>query len=155
MLTLDGKRFLMVHATPRDPLDEYVPADPAAWAARIAGLKVDFVLAGHTHVPFKLQIGQTTVLNPGAIGLQRDGDPRARYAVIDNGKVEMKQVEYDVEATVSAIMANGLDPLAKRMLADVYRVGRYVHPADMPTPLATRMPMVNGGGKSAKPVTTL
>lgn len=141
MLTLGGLKFLLVHASPRDPLDEYVPPDPAAWAARIAGLNVDFVLAGHTHVPFVLQIGKTRVVNPGAIGLQRDGDPRARYAVIEDGRVELKQIEYDVEATVSAVLANGLDPLAKRMLADVYRVGKYVHPAELPV-------KVTGGGKA-------
>ena len=148
MLTLGGLRFLLVHASPRDPLDEYVPPDSAAWAARIAGLHVDFVLAGHTHVPFVLQIGKTTVLNPGAVGLQRDGDPRARYAVIEDGKVELKAVEYDVEATVSAVLANGLDPMAKRMLADVYRVGKYVHPAELPAPPA-KSPPVNGS--PAKP----
>ncbi|MFO0936021.1 MAG: hypothetical protein U0798_05825 [Gemmataceae bacterium] len=28
MLTLDGKKYLLVHATPRDPLDEYTTNDP-------------------------------------------------------------------------------------------------------------------------------
>src|SRR6185437_4415949 len=30
-VTLDGVRFLMVHATPRDPLDEYAIADADFW----------------------------------------------------------------------------------------------------------------------------
>ncbi len=127
MLTLGGKRFLLVHASPRDPLDEYVPAEPEAWAARLAGLAVDYLLVGHTHVQFSFEAGRTTVVNPGSVGLQRDGDPQARYAVIEDGRVELKRVPYDVEATVAAVAADEpLDPLAKQLLAEIYRVGRYV-----------------------------
>jgi putative phosphoesterase len=126
MLTLDGKRFLLVHASPRDPLDEYVPAEREAWAARLAGLKVDFLLVGHTHLQFALDVGSTMVVNPGSVGLQRDGDPRARYAIIENGRVELKRLEYDVEETIRAVTDSPLDPLAKQLLAEVYRVGRYV-----------------------------
>lgn len=126
MLTLGGKRFLMVHASPRDPLDEYVGADPAAWEARLGGVKVDYLLVGHTHLQFALQAGQTTVVNPGSVGLQRDGDPRVRYAVIEGDRVELKQVGYDVEAAVAAVAASPIEPAAKKLLAEVYRTGRYV-----------------------------
>jgi putative phosphoesterase len=126
MLTLGGKKFLLVHASPRDPLDEYVGADPAAWAVRLGGVKVDYLLVGHTHLQFSLQAGSTTVVNPGSVGLQRDGDPRARYAVIEDGKVELKQVEYDVEKVVAALVDSPLEPPAKRLLAEVYRAGKYV-----------------------------
>jgi len=51
MFALGGKRFLMVHATPRDPMDEYARADPAFWEPLVAGLGVDYLLAGHTHQP--------------------------------------------------------------------------------------------------------
>jgi putative phosphoesterase len=128
MLTLGGLRFLLVHATPRDPLEEYAPPDPAVWQQRLAGVKADFVCVGHTHQQFALPVGNTTVLNPGSVGLPRDGDPRARYAVIDDGRVELKQVEYDVEATVAALMASDYEPEAKRQLADVYRLGKYTFP---------------------------
>jgi hypothetical protein len=66
------------------------------------------------------------VVNPGSVGLQRDGDPRARYAVIENGAVELKQVAYDVEAAVAAVADSSIEPTAKKLLAGVYRVGRYV-----------------------------
>jgi putative phosphoesterase len=122
---LDGLRFLLVHASPRDPLEEYVPLDPKLWEARIKDLKVDFVCVGHTHQQFVLPIGNVRVLNPGSVGLPRDGDPRARYAIIENGKVELKQVEYDIESTVSAVMASALDDEAKTQLAEVYRLGKY------------------------------
>ena len=135
MLTLDGKRYLLVHASPRDPLDEYVPNDPEAWAARVGHLRVDFVLVGHTHTQFVVDAGNgVTVVNPGSVGLQRDGDPRAKYAVIEDGVVELKQVPYDVGRTVAAVEAGPFDPQAKRMLAEVYRFGRFAAADGTPPP---------------------
>jgi putative phosphoesterase len=134
MLTLGGAKILLVHASPRDPLDEYVPPDPAAWAPRLAGVSADFVCVGHTHVQYVLPVGSTTVVNPGSVGLQRDGDPRARYAVIEDGRVELKQVEYDPEPVVAEVAADPhLPGPARRILTDVYRLGRYVHPPELPT----------------------
>jgi putative phosphoesterase len=125
MLSLDGKKFLLVHATPRDPLDEYAPADPNVWSNRLMGIDADFVLVGHTHVQFSLPVGRTTVVNPGAVGLPRDGDPSVRYAIIENGRVDLKSCEYDVEKTVAAVQDDPmLEDRAKAMLTDVYRNGR-------------------------------
>jgi putative phosphoesterase len=121
MLTLDGKRFLMVHGTPRDPMDEYVLADAEDWAPLVAGLNADFVLVGHTHQLYSLEVNGTTVVNPGSVGLTRSGDPRATYAVIDDGRVELKHQEYPVEETIAALDGFVSDPRAKQMLADVYR----------------------------------
>jgi putative phosphoesterase len=143
MLTLGGKRFLLVHASPRDPLDEYVPTDTAAWTTRVADLNVDFVCVGHTHVQSAMTVGQgVTVVNPGSIGLQRDGNPRAKYAIIEDGKVQLKQIPYDIDRTVAAVDASPLDPQAKRMLTDVYRLGKLA-PADS-TPMPGRLPKPAG-----------
>ena len=126
MLTLAGKRFLLVHATPRDPLDEYATADPNFWAPRLAGLAVDFVCVGHTHQPYTLKVNGITVINPGSVGLSRDGDPRAAYAVLDGDHIQLKRVEYPVERTVQAVQASGFDPTAKQMLTSIYRGGGYL-----------------------------
>ena len=127
MVTLDGLRFLLVHATPRDPLDEYTPTDPKAWAMRLNGIKADFVLVGHTHQQFTFNVGQSILLNPGSVGLPRDGDPRARYAIIENGVVQLKQVPYSIADTLAGLATMEIDPKAKSMLADVYRFGRYMN----------------------------
>jgi putative phosphoesterase len=128
LFTLAGKRFLLVHATPRDPMDEYVMADPVQWANRVAGWNADYVCVGHTHVQFALDVVGTKVINPGSLGLQRDGVPLARYAVIDGDEVQLKQMEYDVEATAAAVDGSPFDDKAKKMLNEVYRYGRYQHP---------------------------
>jgi len=121
MLKLGGKRWLLVHATPRDPMDEYAAPDPAFWAARLQGLDVDFVCVGHTHVPYVLQVGRTTVVNPGSVGLSRDSDPRAAYAILDGDAISLKRVDYDVDQTIAAVDASNIDATAKRMLTEVYR----------------------------------
>ena len=127
MLTLDGKRFLLVHATPRDPLDEYTPSDPKSWESRLRGVKADFVLVGHTHQQFSFPVGDAVLVNPGSVGLPRDGDPRARYAIIEGGEVRLKQVEYPIGETVARVEAMAIEPRARAMLADVYRHGRYTN----------------------------
>ncbi len=127
LATIGGKRFLLVHATPRDPMDEYVMADPTQWANRVAGWNVDYVCVGHTHYQFVLDVVGTKVINPGSLGLQRDGVPTARYAVIEDGRVELKTMAYDTEAVVAAVMDSPFEDKAKAMLCDVYRLGRYQH----------------------------
>jgi putative phosphoesterase len=126
MFTIAGKKFLLVHATPRDPMDEYASPDPAFWAPRIAGLHVDYVLAGHTHQPYTVQVNGTKVVNPGSVGLNRDGDPRAAYAIIDGDQVELKRVEYPIGETIAGIEEMVAEPTARQMLTDIYQGGPYL-----------------------------
>jgi putative phosphoesterase len=123
MLTLDEARFFLVHATPRDPLDEYAPADPEFWARRLADVEADVVCVGHTHLPYVLEVGEKLVINPGSVGQPRDGDPRAAYAVIENNHVELKRVEYPIEDAVRSILDSGLPDDAKEHLAEILRRG--------------------------------
>jgi diadenosine tetraphosphatase ApaH/serine/threonine PP2A family protein phosphatase len=107
-------------------MDEYATPAPAFWAPRIAGLHVDYVLVGHTHQPYTVQVNGTKVVNPGSVGLNRDGDPRASYAIIDGDQVELKRVEYPVGATITAIEERVADPTARQMLSDIFRGGPYM-----------------------------
>ena len=108
-LTLGDHRFLLVHATPRDPMDEYIGASEEQWQQRLEHVDVDFVCVGHTHVPMQLQLGRTQVINPGSVGQPRDGDPRAAYAIIDGGQVEFRRVAYDIDRTVQHMRACGIE----------------------------------------------
>jgi putative phosphoesterase len=122
--TIGGKRFLLVHATPRDPLDEYLLKDPDIWAKRLQNVDADIVCVGHTHMQFKLDVNGTLVLNPGSVGLPRDGDPRAAYAIIEDGKVELRRTTYHVEQTVARVEAMPWPRRAKEITAHVLRTGR-------------------------------
>ena len=124
VVTLEDTRFYLVHATPRDPLDEYAPPDAALWERHLEKVDADLVCVGHTHYPFILEIGNKLVVNPGSVGLPRDGDPRASYAILEDHKVELKRIEYPVEDAVAAAQASPLPEAAKDLLAEVLRTGR-------------------------------
>jgi len=122
--TLAGRRFLLVHATPRDPLDEYLLKDPTTWSKRLHNVDADIVCVGHTHFQFNIQVNGVTVLNPGSVGLPRDGDPRAAFAVIEDNRIALKRVEYPVETTVARVESMPWPRRAKDITACVLRVGR-------------------------------
>ncbi|MHC4874952.1 MAG: metallophosphoesterase family protein [Planctomycetota bacterium] len=107
-LELDGRTFYMVHATPRDPFDEYLKRDAEAWQQRLSDIDADYAIVGHSHTQFVLDIGRTTVINPGSVGQPRDGDPRAAYCVIEDGEVRMERVEYEISETVEQMYQSGV-----------------------------------------------
>ncbi len=130
-VTLDDKRFYLVHATPRDPFDEYLRDDEAAWSVRLQSIEADFVLVGHTHIPFCLQLERTLVINPGSVGQPRDGDPRCAYAIIDNGRVELRRVKYNIDATLKHMRSTGIDSDTLALADAVLRSGGQMEPADL------------------------
>jgi putative phosphoesterase len=122
-VTLDGISFYLVHATPRDPMDEHLTNDPDAWRTRLESIDADWVCVGHTHVPFHLDLGHVQVVNPGSVGQPRDGDPRCAYAVIENGKIEFRRAEYDIDATLRQMRSSGVADWALEMAESVLRTG--------------------------------
>ncbi|HEY7113578.1 MAG TPA: YfcE family phosphodiesterase [Thermoanaerobaculia bacterium] len=123
-LRLGGMRFHLVHATPSDPLYTYVrPGDRGRWARELERVSADVLLVGHTHLPMILRIGEKTVINPGSVGQPRDGDPRASFAVIEDGRPRLDRVAYDVEATVRRLEKSALSPNVVRHLSTLLRTG--------------------------------
>ena len=122
-LDLDHRRFHLVHATPRDPMDEYLAIDPETWKNRLVGIDADFVCVGHTHLQFHLDLGRLQLLNPGSVGQPRDGDPRAAYAIIEDGRIELKRVEYDIDAAVLSLKNAGLDLDVVELAESMLRTG--------------------------------
>ncbi len=127
-VTLDGVKFLLVHATPRDPLDEYSIADVDFWSRRLVDVDAQVICVGHTHHPYILEVGDKMVINPGSVGQPRDGDPRASYAIIESQRVELKRIEYPVEDTVTTVLQSNLPEPAKALLAEVFRTGGLAKP---------------------------
>jgi diadenosine tetraphosphatase ApaH/serine/threonine PP2A family protein phosphatase len=128
--------YLFFHGSPRDPVMEYVlksdgflePEKMQQIFARID--RPCFV--GHTHWPGvhrgdfrfvsatdeqrEFALDGPCVVNVGSVGQPRDGDPRASFAVVAEGKVEIHRVPYDFRRTQAKILAAGLHPaLAERL----------------------------------------
>jgi len=119
----DLSRYFLIHATPRDPMEEYLTNDVEGWRQRLVDIDADFVCVGHSHLPFHLKLETHQVLNPGSVGQPRDGDWRASYAMIEDGNVSLHRVEYDLDAAISQIRASRIPEWAQRLSEAILRTG--------------------------------
>jgi diadenosine tetraphosphatase ApaH/serine/threonine PP2A family protein phosphatase len=127
----------LYHASPRDPVWEYVLSPLQAELCLDAqGHRACFV--GHSHValsfwrnPGASATGQTRgdgeelaidrgewLVNPGSVGQPRDGDPRAAWLELDlsAATITFRRTEYDIAGAAGAIRAARLpDSLAERL----------------------------------------
>ena len=107
----DGKRYLLVHGSPRR-INEYLyETKPDETFARIAaGADADIFRCGNTRRPYYKAVGQARFVIVGSAGRPKDGDPRACWALLDTatGSVEFRRVTYDVESAAAAIEASDL-----------------------------------------------
>jgi putative phosphoesterase len=107
----DGKRYQLVHGSPRR-INEYLYEDkPDATFARIAAAAdADVIVCGHTHRPYDKTVEGTRFINVGSAGKPKDGDPRACWALIDTaaGSVQFRRVPYDLERAARAVEASDL-----------------------------------------------
>ena len=134
VLTQEEKEFLgelptklvsgdvtLAHASPRDPVWEYVLSVPVAIVS-FEHFQTRLCFVGHSHVPLicrepepetvarlyrlpqngGVKLGQRRLIaNPGSVGQPRDGDSRASYAIYDveDNALYNCRVAYDIQAT--------------------------------------------------------
>jgi diadenosine tetraphosphatase ApaH/serine/threonine PP2A family protein phosphatase len=127
----------LYHASPRDPVWEYVLSSLLAdLCLNEQAERICFI--GHSHVAlsFSRETGEMAsgqarregevldmasgewLVNPGSVGQPRDGDPRAAWLLLDtDGSTgEFRRVEYDIAGAAAAIRAARLpDSLAERL----------------------------------------
>jgi diadenosine tetraphosphatase ApaH/serine/threonine PP2A family protein phosphatase len=132
--------FGLFHASPRDPVWEYVLSLDQAEAG-LDAMEERVGLIGHSHValfftrpaakrPTYAQGAQAGagagveiatgrwLLNPGSVGQPRDGDPRAAWLELDTeaSTARYHRAPYDIDAAARAILDAGLpSPLAERL----------------------------------------
>lgn len=119
--TFGGVRFYAVHSAPSDPLFGYYP--PEVLEEQIGSIEADVILVGHTHLPFVRRVGEKWLVNPGSVGQPKDGDPRASYAVWEDGQIELRRVAYDIEATCRELATAAAPRNVVEMLQHVLRTG--------------------------------
>lgn len=99
--------FYMNHTVPGFSLHHYVlPNTPEQELIDYYdNIQADFLITGHTHIPYVKTIGHRLLINPGSVGEPRDGDPRASFAVFDTGtgQVQLNRLAYDVSETLRAL----------------------------------------------------
>ena len=142
---MEHEGFGLFHASPRDPVWEYVLSIEQAEAGLDAQHE-RIGLIGHSHVSLFFtrpeggprrayahgaQAGDGALLdiddgawliNPGSVGQPRDGDPRAAWLELDLAEwtARFHRVDYDIDAASAAILAVGLPP----SLAERLQIGR-------------------------------
>ena len=132
------------HASPRDPVWEYVLSAEQADAC-LDAQEERIGLIGHSHVslyftrPAEPGRGQiqgaeasddtlldlssgSWLVNPGSVGQPRDGDPRAAWLELDTAAhtARFHRVPYEIDRAATAIVDSGLP----RRLADRLHVGQ-------------------------------
>lgn len=126
---LPGERCVACHATPKDPLYGHLleSAPATLWESEMAAAEMpDILFLGHTHVPLKTRFMNAWLVNPGSVGQPLNGDPRAAYAVWEDGGVELRRVAYDMEETIRAYDGLGLEPRIERNLCGILRTGGHL-----------------------------
>jgi putative phosphoesterase len=113
-LQLEGRRVLIVHGSPEDPLHEYVQmtTHQDLFEHYLTKHEADVLALGHTHKPFEAKTSRGTVFNPGSVGQPRHGTPGAFFAFLDieGGAVNVKLLSaaYDISSAAAKIYAAGL-----------------------------------------------
>ncbi|MDQ4130152.1 MAG: metallophosphatase family protein [Actinomycetota bacterium] len=131
----------LYHASPRDPVWEYVLSTAQADAC-LDAMRCRVGAIGHSHVAlwFHRADGEDAVgspapggtqvdvssgrwlLNPGGVGQPRDGDPRAAWMLLDleRWRADWRRVEYPIDDAATAIERAGLP----RMLSERLYLGQ-------------------------------
>jgi predicted phosphodiesterase len=131
------ERVGLFHASPRDPIWEYV-LSPLQAEMCLDVQEHRVCLVGHSHVALSfcrpagepasgetrgadeelnLELGEW-LINPGSVGQPRDGDPRAAWLELDTDAwtAVYRRTDYDIAGAAGAIRAARLpDSLAERL----------------------------------------
>ena len=101
---LDGTRYC--HGSPRSDMDSFLPEPRDGEEELLEDVGERRIVFGHTHLQFaRTTAGGVELVNPGSVGLPWNGDTRAAYAIVhDDGAIELRRVEYDVEAAATALL---------------------------------------------------
>lgn len=107
---------LYCHGSPVSDVRSFLPAPGDGEEELLGGVEAARVVFGHTHLPFRRRSwdGRVELLNPGSVGMPFDGDPRAAYALVDDGgDVEHRRVEYDHVAAAAELRERLSAPFAE------------------------------------------
>ncbi len=113
--THNDTRYGVIHGGVRDVAQFIWETDDDTvfvreWDAleRISG-PIDAVVAGHSGIPFIRQTSRGMWLNAGVIGMPpHDGGPQTRFALLKDGRMQIKTLDYDVAGAVADMNVAGL-----------------------------------------------
>jgi putative phosphoesterase len=100
--TAELGRVLFCHGSPRSDVEMITDRTRDERVHElIAGLEIDVVVCGHTHMGFDRMVGNVRLINPGSVGMPY-GDPGAHWALL-GAEVSLRCTDYDVQAAAERI----------------------------------------------------
>ncbi len=106
-ITLGGIRLQMFHGSPWDDAEgrvtPYIYPQSSAELRRLAEIKADVIVLGHTHVPFVHDTGRALVVNPGSCAEPRDGTLTPCCAVLDTDSLRVVFRRYEIPADAAGL----------------------------------------------------
>ena len=105
-VSVDG--VLYCHGSPRSDEEILTRVSPdERLREALAGVEERLVVGGHTHVQFEREVDGRRFVNAGSVGMPYEGVRGAFWALVGDGKVELRRTPYAVDAAVTAIRASG------------------------------------------------
>jgi diadenosine tetraphosphatase ApaH/serine/threonine PP2A family protein phosphatase len=100
--------ILVCHGSPLSDVDSFAPEPEDGEERLLVGERQRTILFGHSHQQFERPGPDGThLVNPGSVGMPLDGDPRAAWAVYDDGEISLRRTEYDVERATAQMRTYG------------------------------------------------
>ncbi len=108
-----SRKVVIFHATPQKNNLYWFEERPDKFFMEMAEkIEADIMIYGHTHKPYRKDIGGKVFINAGSVGKPKDGDPRTCTAIIDitdeGVQSEFVRTPYDIEKMALAITSGGL-----------------------------------------------
>jgi predicted phosphodiesterase len=121
----DGNALLIVHANPSNDVEHIWPDADEATLERLIGNETSGTIAfGHLHLPYVRMWRARMLVNVASVGLPKDGDPRACYALLterDSGwEVKHRRVAFDVKKVATQLADCGI-PNSPDLIATLRR----------------------------------
>ena len=101
------------HGSPRS-VDELVTVLTPDDTLRemLTGIEQRTTVIGHTHTQFDRHVDGYRIVNSGSVGAAWESEPGAYWALLEDGDVELRRTDYDVEAAIQALAPD--DPNRER-----------------------------------------
>lgn len=89
----DNRKILIFHG-------DYENTEKGLSNKTLERIAEEIIICGHIHKPYKKEIANKIIINPGSVGDPLDGDNRASYSIIemsgDNLNVEYQRINYNI-----------------------------------------------------------
>ena len=110
--------ILVCHGSPLSDIESFAPEPQPREERMLAGESDRTILFGHSHQQFRRAGPKGTLLvNPGSVGAPLDGDPRAAWAIYEDGEIGFRRTAYDVERAAAKMRSYGdwAEPIVHRL----------------------------------------